>query len=83
MGSPKRLGLGTARIPDYAPLSVQEQAEGVTSHPGAEAVITTESGKTVAVTTVAGYAHAEWPTEWGQPQTVESYDTSSLDFHAD
>ncbi|MEN8235742.1 MAG: hypothetical protein ABFR89_12565 [Actinomycetota bacterium] len=42
---------------------------------GAEAVFTTESGNTVSVLTVGGYAHAEWPREWGEPQTVEFYDT--------
>ncbi len=43
---------------------------------GAEAVVTTESGKTVSVMTVSGWAYAAWPTEWGQPQAVAFYDTS-------
>ena len=55
---------------------------------GAEAVFTTESGNTVSVLTVAGYAHAEWPQEWGLPKTAEFYDTSGslvvrLDVQAD
>jgi hypothetical protein len=55
---------------------------------GAEAVFTTESANTVSVLTVGGYARAEWPREWGQPQTVEFYDTSGsllvrLDFQTD
>ena len=55
---------------------------------GAEAVFTTESGSTVSVLTVGGYAHAEWPGEWGQPQAVEFYDTDGnavtrLEFQTD
>ena len=51
----------------------------------AEAVFITESANTVSVLTVGGYAHAEWPKEWGKPQTVEFYDTTgslvvTLDF---
>jgi hypothetical protein len=43
---------------------------------GAEAVFMTESANTVSVLTVSGYAHAEWPREWGRPQTVEFHDTA-------
>lgn len=51
----------------------------------AEAVIATESGKTVSILTVAGYLHAEWPIDWGMPQTVDFYNADgqqllSLDF---
>lgn len=54
----------------------------------AEAVFTTESDNTVSVLTVGGYAHAEWPREWGPPQTVEFYDitgnlVTSLEFPAE
>ena len=50
-----------------------------------EAVISTESGKTVAIVTVAGHLHAVWPFEWDMPQTVDFYDAEghpllSLDF---
>ncbi len=40
----------------------------------AEAVILTESGKTISILAAAGYVHAEWPDEWGPPQTVSFYD---------
>jgi hypothetical protein len=43
---------------------------------GAEAVITTESGKTVSVLATNGFALAEWPREWGLLQMVDFYDTS-------
>jgi hypothetical protein len=51
----------------------------------AEAVITTESGNAVSVLAAAGYAHAEWPSDWGKPQTVGFYTRdgellSNLDF---
>lgn len=54
----------------------------------AEAVITTESGKTVAILTIAGHLHAEWPYEWGWPDTVDFYDATgdpalSLEFQAE
>ena len=39
----------------------------------AEAVVATESGKTVSILTVAGYLRAEWPVDWGWPLTVDFY----------
>lgn len=45
---------------------------------GAEAVFITESANTVSFLTVGGYAHAEWPREWGQPQMVEFSDTAGI-----
>ncbi len=55
---------------------------------GAEAVFVTESSRAVSVLTVGGFAHAEWPDEWGPPQVVEFYDTdgdllSRLEYPAD
>lgn len=41
----------------------------------AEAVITTRTGNTVSILTVHGYAYAEWVRDWGEPQTVEFYNT--------
>lgn len=43
---------------------------------GAEAVFTTEFGKTVSVLAVGGYAYAEWAEDWGKPQTVAFYDAA-------
>ena len=43
---------------------------------GAEAVFTTEFGKTISVLTVDGYAYAEWSADWGKPAHVTFYDTS-------
>jgi hypothetical protein len=70
--------------PDYAP-TIHDwsdgagggfQADAYGGAGGAEAVFITDSAKTVSVLTVGGYAHAEWPREWGEPQTVEFYDTA-------
>lgn len=51
----------------------------------AEAVITTGTGYTVSVLTAQGFAYAEWPADWGMPETVDFYNAggvplSSLDF---
>ena len=36
-----------------------------------EVVFATESGKTVSVVTAGGFAHADWPEDWGPPQMVD------------
>jgi hypothetical protein len=41
-----------------------------------EAVLNTESGNTVSVLIVGGYAYAEWSDEWGRQDTIEFYDTT-------
>lgn len=51
------------------------QADAFGGSEAAEAVIATESGRTVSILTVAGYFHADWPVEWGTPLTVDFHDS--------
>lgn len=71
-------GVGCGLDPDDPTLydSGVGEASAFGGADGAEAVFTTESANTVSVLTVGGYARAEWPPEWGQPQTVEFYDSA-------
>lgn len=51
----------------------EDSAELFAGSTGAEAVITTEAGRTVSILTVEGYAVAEWPGDWGGPESVSYY----------
>lgn len=56
----------------------EDSAELFAGPEGVEAVITTTSGNTVSILTAEGYAYAEWPIDWGLPQSVEFYSSGGL-----